>query len=256
MITAQLRGARKYAEVRETLATLLTAGVFTGVMIGLVYILFGEWLLSLLTTDLFRAPAARSGLPAIGYGYLWIIGLGMPALVVAHIAMYMLQALGNTRAPMRLALYGNVLNAVGNYLLLFGAAIPGVTEPWFTRLGLPGLTLLVALLTPLFLQLYDITDLTRERVIWMVAFSVLYSVATALTMIIPGILRAGGDTRAPMVITFLGFVLVGAPVAWIFGLYLGLGLWGVFAGFVADEVVKAVIMVLYLRRETWLRRLA
>ena len=390
VITAQLRGARKHAEIRETLATLLTAGLFTGMAIGALYIVFGESLLALLTTDLFRAPAERSGLPGIGYGYLWIIGLGLPALVIAHVAMYVLQSLGNTRTPMRLALYGNVLNALGNYLLLFGGAIQGVTEPLFPPLGLPGvafatvlawlfqavfmlravlrhpavnarvrdvsglawqrlrrilylgyplsvdgflwqgsafiytmmfnrvgaeayaaflvasiirgfslapgvglqqavsialgeslggrhpqraraytamgirmvllvlplLTLIVALLTPLFLQFYEISDLTRERVIWMVALSVLYSGATALTMMIPGILRAGGDTRAPMVITLIGFAGVGVPVAWYFGLYLGFGLWGVFAGFVADEVVKAVIMVIYLQRETWLRRLA
>ena len=112
VITAQLRGARKHAEIRETLATLLTAGLFTGMAIGALYIVFGESLLALLTTDLFRAPTERSGLPGIGYGYLWIIGLGLPALVIAHVAMYVLQSLGNTRTPMRLALYGNVLNAI------------------------------------------------------------------------------------------------------------------------------------------------
>lgn len=141
VITAQLRGAGKHAEIRETLATLLTSGLVTGVVIGGVYILFGESLLALLTTDLFRAPAERSALPGIGYGYLWIIGLGLPALVVAHVAMYVLQALGNTRTPMRLALYSNLLNALGNYLLLFGGSIHGVTEPLFTPLGLPGVAI-------------------------------------------------------------------------------------------------------------------
>lgn len=57
--------------------------------------------------------------------------------MIAHVAMYVLQSLGNTRTPMRLALYGNVLNALGNYLLLFGGAIQGVTEPCFRLLGFP-----------------------------------------------------------------------------------------------------------------------
>lgn len=389
VIVAQLRGARQPEAIRETLGTLLIAGLVVGFVLALVYAVFGQWLLALLTTDLFRPPAEQSGLPELGYDYLWVIGLGMPFLVVAHVAMYVLQALGDTRTPMRLALYGNILNACGNYLFLFGGAIQGFTEPLFTPLGLGGvaaatiaawtfqavlmlrillrhplvnarlgqilvpawdrlrrilalgyplsvdgflwqgsafaytmmfnrvgaeayaafliaatirgfslapgvglqqatgialgqslgaglvgrargyvnrglravlltlplLTLAIALITPLFLQLYDISEQTRSRVIWMVGLSVLYSGATAITMIVPGILRAGGDTRAPMVITLVGFAGVGLPVAWLFGFYWGFGLWGVFAGFVADEVTKAAIMLGYLNRETWLRRL-
>lgn len=388
VIVAQLRGARRLDEVRETLGTLLIAGLAVGCVIGLVYIFFGETLLALVTTDLFRPPDERSALPSLGYTYLSIIGVGMPFLVTSHVAMFILQALGNTHTPMRLMLYGNLLNGIGNFILLFGGAIPGLTEPLFTPLGLAGvatatsvswafqsvmmvraalhhptvaaplrrvavmawgrlgrvvklgyplsldgflwqgsafiytmmfnrvgaaayaafliastirgfslapglglqqatsillgsslgarrvrqsrsyvrigwlwmmrtlpvLTLLVALLTPLFTLIYDISPQTRQWVIWMVGLSVLYSGATAVTMIVPGVLRAGGDTRAPMVITFLGFAVVGLPVAWLAGFYWDFGLWGVFAGFVADEVAKAVIMLLYLRRETWLRR--
>ncbi|MFY0663813.1 MAG: MATE family efflux transporter [Natronospirillum sp.] len=389
VITAQYRGARKLAALRETIATLLCAGVMVGLAISALYVFAGEWLLSLLTTDLFRPFDERSNLPALGYQYLSVIGFGIIFVAPGQIAMHILQALGDTKTPMRLALYGNGLNVVGNYLLLFGGAIPGLTEPLFTPMGirgvaisttvawafqtllminallrhplvnmrwrdlqalawqrllrilrigyplsldgflwqgssflyammfnrvgaeayaafliallirslslapgagyqqaigisvgqavggdhyqrargyvragitsclviLPALGVLLWLAAPLYLQLYDIGDTTRRHILIMVGLGVLYSWATALTITIPGVLRAGGDTKAPMVITTLGFACVGVPIAYVTGIHLGLGLWGVFAGFVADEVAKALIMVFYLRRETWLRNL-
>lgn len=389
VITAQYRGARKLDALRETIATLLITGLGVGLAIATLYALAGEWLLSLLTTDLFRPVDERSNLPQLGYQYLSVIGFGILFVAPGQIAMHILQALGDTKTPMRLALYGNGLNVIGNYLLLFGGAIPGVTEPLFTPLGLrgvaistciawafqtslmvnallrhpqvnmrwrdltafawqrlvrilrlgyplsldgflwqgsaflyammfnrvgaeayaaflvalmirslslapgagyqqaigisvgqavggdhfqrargyvrvgitsclwilPTLGLLLWLAAPWYLNLYDIAAPTRQNILLMVGLGVLYSWATALTITIPGVLRAGGDTKAPMVITTIGFTCVGVPIAYFTGIHLGFGLWGVFAGFVADEIAKALIMVFYLRRETWLRNL-
>ncbi|WP_148861249.1 hypothetical protein [Marinobacter fonticola] len=49
--------------------------------------------------------------------------------------------------------------------------------------------------------------------------SALYSAATAVTMMVSGMLA--GDTRAPVIITFNGFACVGVPVAGLAGCYWG-----------------------------------
>ncbi|MCH8552461.1 MAG: MATE family efflux transporter [Natronospirillum sp.] len=390
VMTAQFRGARNREALRETVATLIIAGFLIGLLLCALYLFAGEWLLSLLTTDLFRPPEQRSALPGLGYEYLAVISVGVLFMAPGQIAMHLLQALGDTRTPMRLALYANVFNVVGNYIFLFGGAVPGLTGPLFEPMGLRGvaiatslawcgqtlmmlatllrheqvalswrdlrglvwtrlrrvlhigyplsldgflwqgsafvyammfnhvgaeayaaflialiirslslapgagyqqaiaiavgqslganhrhrarayvraglrsvsvvlplLGLILWLLAPWYLQLYDITPETRSRIIWMVGFGCLYSLATAMTITIPGVLRSGGDTKAPMVITTLGFAVIGLPLSYLLGIHLGFGLWGVFAGFAADEIAKAIIMRLYLRRETWLNNLA
>lgn len=389
VLTAQYLGAGKGTQLRDTATTLLTSALFIGIAIALLYVLFGEWLLSLLTTDLFRPEAERSQLPQLGYLYLQVIGFGMIPAAIGQVAQHILQALGDTRSPMKYVLFSNVLNVFGNFVFLFGGAIPGLTDPLFTPMGIQGvaistviawsllasllvrkllahpaiqlkgfqllrlvrvqlikiirvgyplsldgflwqgssflyammfnrvgaeayaaflialmvrglslaiggglqqataislgqavgadrllraraivrtslttalivlplLSLIIFLLTPILLSVYDISDLTKSRVLWMVGFGVVFTFTTVIAIIVPGVLRAGGDTKAPMVITFLGFACVGLPVAWLFGLHLGFGLWGVFFGFMLDEAAKAGMMLWYLRRETWMKNI-
>ncbi|EAR08907.1 hypothetical protein MED297_04537 [Reinekea sp. MED297] len=389
VLTAQYLGARKPEQLRDTTSTLLMSALIIGLSIALLYTQLGETLLSLLTTDLFRPPAERSPLPALGYEYLQIIGIGMIPAALGQVAQHVLQALGDTRSPMKYVLFSNVLNVIGNFIFLFGGALPGLTDPIFEPMGirgvaistvlswtllasllvrkllkhpaidlrglqiirvvrrqlvkiarigyplsldgflwqgssflyammfnrvgadayaaflialmvrglslaiggglqqataislgqavggdrliraraivrtslstalvvLPALSALIFLCTPLFLTVYDISELSRSRVIGMVGLGVVFTFTTAIAIIIPGVLRAGGDTKAPMVITFLGFSCVGLPIAWLFGLKLGFGLWGVFAGFMLDEAAKAAMMLWYLRKETWLQNM-
>lgn len=389
VLTAQYLGAKRFERLQETTQTLLAAALTIGTGIALLYWFAGEWLLSLLTTDLFRPEAERSDLPSIGHGYLRIIGIGMLAAALGQVSMHVLQALGDTKSPMRYMIVTNILNVLGNFIFLFGGAIPGVTEPLFTPMGirgvalatviawvllaalllrkllshpqinlewwrsirwvrkqlikvarigyplsldgflwqgsaflyammfnrvgaeayaaflialmirglalavggglqqataitlgqaigrqqlqrarasfrvglstslviLPALATLGFLLTPLLLSIYDISDLTAQRVWWMVGLGVLFTGTTAVAIIVPGVLRAGGDTKAPMVITFLGFACVGVPISYLFGLHWGFGIWGVFAGFMLDEAAKALMMLWYARKETWLQDL-
>ena len=389
VLTAQYLGAKKSDALRETTTTLLAAATWVGLVIALVYWFFGEQLLSLLTTDLFREPELRSDLPSIGHTYLKVIGIGMIAAAIGQVAQHVLQALGDTKSPMKYVLVSNVINVIGNFIFLFGGAIPGITDPLFTPMGiqgvaistviawtlmaflltrkllshpslqlkwwqcfrlvkvhlykiarigyplsldgflwqgsaflyammfnrvgadayaaflialmirglslaiggglqqstaislgqavganrivraraivrtalttsvviLPALSLLAFLITPLFLSIYDITEQTVARVIGMVGMGALFTVFTAVAIIVPGVLRAGGDTKAPMVITFIGFTFVGLPTAYIAGLVMGFGVWGVFAGFLLDEAAKACIMLWYVRKGTWTKNL-
>jgi MATE family multidrug resistance protein len=60
-----------------------------------------------------------------------------------------------------------------------------------------------------------------------------------------GILRGMGDVNIPTVITFLAYWIVGLPVAYVLGINLNLGIYGVWYGLVLGLTVSAIL--LYIR---------
>jgi MATE family multidrug resistance protein len=59
-----------------------------------------------------------------------------------------------------------------------------------------------------------------------------------------GILRGMGDVNIPTIITFLAYWIVGLPVAWYLGLYLKMGVTGVWYGLVLGLMVSAGLLFL------------
>jgi MATE family multidrug resistance protein len=67
------------------------------------------------------------------------------------------------------------------------------------------------------------------------------------------ILRGTGDTRVPMLITLVGYWVVGFPIAYLLGFHTALGPGGIWAGLVASLAVVALLLFLRVRRVVWLR---
>jgi multidrug resistance protein, MATE family len=79
----------------------------------------------------------------------------------------------------------------------------------------------------------------------------------AIGMVLAGSLRGAGDTRYPMIATGLAMWVVRLPVAWLLGITLGLGLAGVYLGWVLDSVVLGALVWRRYRTGGWkARRLA
>ncbi len=76
----------------------------------------------------------------------------------------------------------------------------------------------------------------------------------ALGMVLAGSLRGAADNRYPMVTTAAAMWLVRLPVAWLLGITLGLGLTGVYAGWVADTVALSIMNWVRYRAGAWQRR--
>lgn len=76
----------------------------------------------------------------------------------------------------------------------------------------------------------------------------------AIGIVLAGSLRGAGDTRYPMMTTGGVMWLVRLPVAWLCGLGLGLGLVGVYFGWVVDTVVLSVLNWLRYRTGSWKKR--
>ena len=67
----------------------------------------------------------------LGVQYLRILCMGAPLLLAGFAANAAIRATGNTRVPLFAAMVGNVVNGIGDYLLIFGVL-------GFPRLGVAG----------------------------------------------------------------------------------------------------------------------
>jgi len=70
-----------------------------------------------------------------------------------------------------------------------------------------------------------------------------FQVFDGLQVVAAGVLRGAGDTRASLVSNVLGFWLVGMPVSLLLGFKAGLGVVGLWWGFVAGLVAVAAFLV-------------
>lgn len=64
-------------------------------------------------------------------------------------------------------------------------------------------------------------------------------------------LRGAADTRVPMMITILGYWVIGAPVAYLLGFHTSMGAQGVWAGLVVSLAIVAVLLGWRARRVLW-----
>ena len=73
----------------------------------------------------------------------------------------------------------------------------------------------------------------------------------AAAYVLSGALRGAGDTRTTMWGGLLGTCGVRVPVAWVAGVVLGLGLYGVWLGWMADWALRAAIYTLRFKSGRW-----
>lgn len=73
----------------------------------------------------------------------------------------------------------------------------------------------------------------------------------AISIILSNALRGAGDTRTTLLITFLGIWPVRLGVGYLVGIAMGLGLFGVWAGWAADFATRATLTFFRYRRGRW-----
>jgi Na+-driven multidrug efflux pump len=75
--------------------------------------------------------------------------------------------------------------------------------------------------------------------------------AQAVGQVLAGSLRGAGDTRFPMMATFLGVWIIRLPLGYLLGPVLGWGLPGIYMANVIDSVARALANWLRYRRGAW-----
>ncbi|MBM3263896.1 MAG: MATE family efflux transporter [candidate division Zixibacteria bacterium] len=104
------RGDRGAAGKAAGQGILLGTGV--GALLAVAGILWGEWLLAGLGTDLEVIDAAS--------GYMYLVFLFSPVQMYMYIASGILRSAGDTKTPMWSTGIMNVFNIVGDWVLIFG----------------------------------------------------------------------------------------------------------------------------------------
>ncbi len=73
----------------------------------------------------------------------------------------------------------------------------------------------------------------------------------AVSMVLAGSLRGAGDTRFPMISTFLGVWLIRLPLGYLFGPVMGWGLPGIYISNVVDGIARGIAQFFRYRAGHW-----
>ncbi len=72
-----------------------------------------------------------------------------------------------------------------------------------------------------------------------------------MSIVLANALRGAGDTRSTLVYTFIGIWIMRVGGGYLMGIVLGLGLFGVWLGWMADFITRAVLVGLRFRSSRW-----
>lgn len=73
----------------------------------------------------------------------------------------------------------------------------------------------------------------------------------AISIVLASALRGAGDTRATLVFTFIGIWIVRVAFGYLMGIVFGLGLFGVWLGWIADFITRASLITWRFRGAHW-----
>ena len=138
VLIAQHKGATNLKSIDESALAMVQIGLVAGVLLGSILFFWGEFLVGVLTTDVFKMDAEKTKVPAQAAIYLKIVAFAMPFMLLGQLLTAALNAVGDTKTPVKIAVTFNVVNFVLNYVLIFGFPMPGLWPALFTPLGFKG----------------------------------------------------------------------------------------------------------------------
>lgn len=109
---AQAYGANDYKKLKSVVQQTLLSTV--------IPVIFLQQLIYWNAPLLIRGLGAKGDLLQNGALYLKTISWGLPFMAIMLVVTGVMQGMGNAKTPMKIALIMNLINIVGNYLLIFG----------------------------------------------------------------------------------------------------------------------------------------
>ncbi|WP_166819844.1 MATE family efflux transporter [Thalassoroseus pseudoceratinae] len=81
----------------------------------------------------------------------------------------------------------------------------------------------------------------------------LFQIPLIISIVYGAALRGAGDTFSPLLFTLICVFVVRVPVAYVFGVLLGGGLWGAWFGMCGDMAVRAILASTWFSLGRWVR---
>ncbi|MNJ38529.1 Multidrug resistance protein NorM [compost metagenome] len=111
--------------------------------------------------------------------------------------------------------------------------------------------LLIALASGVLVGLFTDDEIIIRQVVYLLWLSVLLESGRAGNLILINVLRAAGDVKAPVYITVSSVWLVSVSLSYIFGVYFGWGMVGVYIAFIVDEWLKTILLRYRWKSRRW-----
>ncbi len=99
--------------------------------------------------------------------------------------------------------------------------------------------------------LYTDDPTVKQLGVMCLMFIALAQPLQAISIVLASALRGAGDTRATLVFTFIGIWIVRVAFGYLMGIVFGLGLFGVWLGWMADFITRATLVYLRFRDGRW-----
>lgn len=106
---------------------------------------------------------------------------------------------------------------------------------------------------PLILKIYGLSEQATEWTRILVWAHAIMMVIWPLGFTLPTTFRAAGDTKFPMVVGMTAMVGCRIILAYIFGLYLNMGVLGTWVAMFADWIVRAVLFIWRYVSDRWIK---
>lgn len=104
-------------------------------------------------------------------------------------------------------------------------------------------------------SLFNIDEKTLELGLTSLNYIIILIYAQTFNIILPFILRTGGDTWANLLITIIGFWGIQLPLTYLLGLHLSFGLYGILVAMIISESLKGLLFFIRYRKEKWIKNL-
>lgn len=197
-------------------------------------------------------PSVAIGLPAAAEAIAYRVAVLVSVTVVSAMGTAQLATQGYAMQIMNVIVLSTVaLGFAGEILVghLIGAgqlraALQLVRKCLFWGLGVSFcIAVLTALTAPWTLRLFTADPAIIASATTLLWITVLLEPGRTCNIVVIAALRAAGDARFPVLVGAVSMVLVMGFGSWFLGIYLGMGLTGVWIAYALDEGVRGGLMV-------------
>ncbi|WP_374065925.1 MATE family efflux transporter [Paraliobacillus sp. JSM ZJ581] len=114
--------------------------------------------------------------------------------------------------------------------------------------------IIVYFLSDFLLGIFTSNQTILEEGALLLLVTIILEPGRAFNLVVINALRATGDVKFPVFVGILSMWGVSVTFAWFFGIFLGLGLIGIWIGFIADEWLRGIFMLKRWRSKVWVRK--